>query len=74
MSLKFVKDSLKFFNASSRALKAAHKEFFNPSKIEEFPRHSGGGKIKSSKKKNKKKVRNHVKKSLRKKRERYVKS
>ena len=26
-----------------RALKAAHKEFFNPSKIEEFPRHTGGG-------------------------------
>lgn len=51
MSLKFLKDSFKFMNASGRALKAAHREFFNPSKIEEFPRHSGGGK-KSVKKKN----------------------
>lgn len=49
MSLKLIKDSFQFFNASGRALKAAHREFFNPSKIEEFPRHSGGGK---SKKKN----------------------
>ena len=51
MSLKFLKDSFKFVNASGRALKAAHREFFNPSKIEEFPRHSGGGKKSAKKKK-----------------------
>lgn len=64
MSLKFVKDSLSFLNASGRALKAAHREFFNPSKIEEFPKHSGGGNRKSSKRKRNKKK--QVKKSLKK--------
>ena len=49
MSFKFLKDSFKFVNASGRALKAAHREFFNHSKIEEFPRHSVGGKPKSLK-------------------------
>ena len=53
MSLKFLKDSLKFVNASGRALKAAHREFFNPSKIEEFPRHFGGGRKKKSLKRKK---------------------
>lgn len=56
MSLKFLKDSFKFVNASGRALKAAHREFFNPSKIEEFPRHSGGGKKSLKKKKSLKRV------------------
>ena len=45
MSLQYVKDSVSFFRASGRALKAAHKEFFNPSKTEEFPSHSGGGRV-----------------------------
>lgn len=71
MSLKFVKDSLKFFNASGRALKAAHREFFNPSKTEEFPRHTGGGNKKSLKnkinKRNRKKRRSQKKKSVKKK-------
>ena len=60
MSLKLIKDSFQFFNASGRALKAAHREFFNPSKIEEFPRHSGGGK--SKKKNTKRKSTNQKKK------------
>lgn len=65
MSLKFLKDSFKFVNASGRALKAAHREFFNPSKIEEFPKHSGGGK--SSKKKKNLKIDKKKKNSLKKK-------
>lgn len=65
MSLKFVKDSIKFFNASGRALKAAHREFFNPSKIEEFPKHSGGGyKRKSLKRRNNRLKRRNSKKKV----------
>lgn len=67
MSFKFLKDSFKFVNASGRALKAAHREFFNPSKIEEFPRHSGGGKPKSLKKKKSLKTVTKKKSSLKKK-------